>query len=171
MIQTLAFNAHLPVLLGASPFYQTPNAPIARSFKLNEGDFVKARLTALAIETDNFTRDDIYTLFVTTRILNFLKGLPVSADMSLEDLMNHPFSDPRTRIGLELLNLLTCAGRLYFSSRSRLIENKRFRAEIFRKVVSRASMIACQNGRIVKTATPALVACSRLTTGSPETTA
>ena len=39
-------------------------------------DFVKARLTALAIETDNFNRDDIYTLFVTTRILNFLKGLP-----------------------------------------------------------------------------------------------
>ena len=30
MIQTLAFNARLPVLLGASPFYQTPNAPIAR---------------------------------------------------------------------------------------------------------------------------------------------
>ena len=30
MIQTLAFNARLPVLLGASPFYRTPNAPIAR---------------------------------------------------------------------------------------------------------------------------------------------
>jgi hypothetical protein len=25
MIQTLAFNARLPVLLGASPFYQTPS--------------------------------------------------------------------------------------------------------------------------------------------------
>src|SRR5262245_36050449 len=29
MIQTLAFNARLPVLLGASPFYLTPDAPIA----------------------------------------------------------------------------------------------------------------------------------------------
>src|SRR5439155_29259 len=28
MIQTLAFNAGLPVLLGASPFYRTPNSPI-----------------------------------------------------------------------------------------------------------------------------------------------
>ena len=27
MIQTLAFNARLPVLLGASPFYQTPTRP------------------------------------------------------------------------------------------------------------------------------------------------
>jgi radical SAM superfamily enzyme YgiQ (UPF0313 family) len=30
MVQTLACNARLPVLLGASPFYQTPNSPIAR---------------------------------------------------------------------------------------------------------------------------------------------
>ncbi len=75
MIQTLAFNARLPVLLGASPFYQTPNSPIARGLELNESDFIKARLTALAIETKGFSRDDIYTLFVTTRIVNFLKGL------------------------------------------------------------------------------------------------
>ena len=30
MIQTLAFNSRLPVLLGASPFYRTPASPIAR---------------------------------------------------------------------------------------------------------------------------------------------
>ena len=75
MIQTLAFNARLPVLLGASPFYQTPNSPIARGLELTETDYIRARLTALAIETENFNRDDIYTLFVTTRILNFLKGI------------------------------------------------------------------------------------------------
>src|ERR1041385_6221091 len=74
MIQTLAFNARLPVLLGASPFYRTPNAPIARGHDLDTKDFVRARLTALGIENANFTRDDIYTLFVITRIINFLKG-------------------------------------------------------------------------------------------------
>ncbi|HEX9788061.1 MAG TPA: B12-binding domain-containing radical SAM protein, partial [Candidatus Binatia bacterium] len=149
MVQTLAFNARLPVLLGASPFYRTPNSPIARSLELNEGDFVKARLTALAIETDNFTRDDIYTLFVTTRILNFLKGLPVSADVSLEELMNHPFSDPRARIGLELLSLTARTGRLYFATRAELVENKHFRADLFQKVMSSAATVACQNGRII----------------------
>jgi hypothetical protein len=45
----LAFNARLPVLLGASPFYRTPNSPIARGLELDESDFIKARLTALAI--------------------------------------------------------------------------------------------------------------------------
>jgi len=78
MIQTIAFNARLPVLLGASPFYRMPAAPIARGLILTEQDYVKARLTALAIETVNFSRDDIYTLFVTTRIINFLKGLPLT---------------------------------------------------------------------------------------------
>ena len=83
MIQTLAFNARLPVLLGASPFYRTPNAPITRGLAFTETDFVKARLTALAIEAENFNRADIYTLFVTTRIVNFLKGLPLNDSISL----------------------------------------------------------------------------------------
>src|SRR4030095_4999864 len=102
MIQTLAFNARLPVLLGASPFYRTPNAPIACGIDLNEDDFVKARLTALAIETDNFSRDDIYTLFVTTRIINFFKGLSTTESVSLLDLMTPPWPDSRTRTGFEL---------------------------------------------------------------------
>ena len=50
MIQTLAFNARLPVLLGASPFYRTPNSPIARGLALTEADFIRARLTALAVK-------------------------------------------------------------------------------------------------------------------------
>ena len=74
MIQTLAFNARLPVLLGASPFYQTPNAPIARHLDFSDDDYLRSRLTAMAVETDSFDREDIYTLFITTRIVNFLKG-------------------------------------------------------------------------------------------------
>jgi hypothetical protein len=149
MIQTLAFNARLPVLLGASPFYRTPNSPIARGLELNEADFVKARLTALAIETEHFTRDDIYTLFVTTRILNFLKGLPVDADIALGELLDYPLSEPRSRVGLELLSLMSRTGRWYFSTRSEWVENRHFRAELFRKVMSSAATVACQNGRII----------------------
>ena len=118
MIQTLAFNARLPVLLGASPFYQTPNSPIARGLELTESDFIKARLTALAIETDNFKRDDIYTLFVTTRIVNFLKGLPDRRSNGLPDLMNRRWFDPRTRIGFDLLKQLSETGRLMFLDRA-----------------------------------------------------
>jgi radical SAM superfamily enzyme YgiQ (UPF0313 family) len=149
MIQTLAFNARLPVLLGASPFYRTPNSPIARGLELNESDFVKARLTALAIETGYFSRDDVYTLFVTTRILDFLKGLPLGTDMSLADLLNYPFSDRRTRIGLAALRLLARTGRLYFSTRSTWVENRHFRREVFQEVLAGAATVACQNGCII----------------------
>ncbi len=99
MVQTLAFNARLPVLLGASPFYMTPDAPIARGLNLTESDYVKARLTAMAIETDHFSRQDLYTLFITTRIINFLKGLPLPVSTDLSQLLE---SIPRHSNGYDL---------------------------------------------------------------------
>ncbi|HSK30164.1 MAG TPA: radical SAM protein, partial [Candidatus Limnocylindria bacterium] len=149
MIQTLSFNSRLPVLLGASPFYQTPDAPIARGLKLSERDYVKARLTALAIETESFTRDDIYTLFVTTRILNFLKGLPLSCSTTLTDLMARFWPDGRTRIGFELLKLLARTDRLNARTNSNFVPNDRFRAELFWRVLSSIETITCQNGHTI----------------------
>jgi radical SAM superfamily enzyme YgiQ (UPF0313 family) len=146
MIQTLAFNARLPVLLGASPFYRTPNSPIARGMTLTEKDYVKARLTALAIETDNFSRDDIYTLLVTTRIINFLKGLSVTGSISLLDLMTHPWSDSRTRIGFDLMHQLITTGCLYFRTTAGPLENKKFNALLFRRVLNQAGEVSAQNG-------------------------
>jgi hypothetical protein len=152
MIQTLAFNARLPVLLGASPFYQTPSAPIARGLELNETDFVKARLTALAIETDNFCRDDIYTLFVTTRIVNFLKGLSLDAPTSLLEIISQPCADPRTQVGFDLLRQLSQTGRLFFSTARGLVENRKFRADLFARVFGEIGAIRCQNGATISVA-------------------
>jgi hypothetical protein len=149
MIQTLAFNARLPVLLGASPFYQTPNAPIARSLDLTETDYVRARLTAMAIETDGFCRDEIYTLFVTTRIVNFLKGLPLSSSIDLQTLLNQQSPTSRIEIGFELLREFAESGRMYFWTRGGLVENKRFRPELFRRVLARAGSVTCQNGKSI----------------------
>jgi hypothetical protein len=147
MIQTLAFNARLPVLLGASPFYQTPNAPIARGLELTEKDYVKARLTALAIETDQFSRDDIYTLFVTTRIINFLKGLPITGDASLEELMDQSWSDPRTNIGFELLRKLLWTGCLDAWTKSGRIEKPHFDSGLLRRVLIQVEEVAAQTGK------------------------
>ena len=149
MIQTLAFNAQLPVLLGASPFYRTPDAPIARGLEFTETDYVRARLTAMAIETKGFCRDEIYTLFVTTRIVNFLKGLPLQTSMDFETLMKQRSFIPRIEIGFELLREFTESGRMYFWTKHGLIENKRFRTELFRRVLSQAQIITCQNGRSI----------------------
>ncbi len=150
MMQTLAFNARLLVLLGASPFYRTPNAPIARGLELTEKDYVKARLTALAIETNNFCRDDIYTLFVTTRIVNFLKGLALGESIRLTELIMHRWQDQRTRIGFALLERLIDSGRLYFSTRQGLVENRKFRTDLFARVLSLIGAISCQDsGQVV----------------------
>ena len=147
MIQTLAFNARLPVLLGASPFYLTPASPMARGRDFVEEDFVKARLTAMAIETDAFRREDLYTLLVTTRIINFLKGLPLSASADLDALLHLAWSHPRTRIGIALLKLLRKNHRLYFWTRRGLRQNEKFKPEIFFRVMRQAGVIGCQNGQ------------------------
>jgi radical SAM superfamily enzyme YgiQ (UPF0313 family) len=152
MIQTLAFNARLPVLLGASPFYRIPNSPIARGMELTESDFIKARLTALAIETGHFTRDEIYTLFVATRIVNFLKGLPITESADLDELMRRNWKDPRTEIGFELLKQFETSGYLHFATRAGVIENQRFNSDIFLSVLTQTKGIVCQSGAVVDVA-------------------
>jgi radical SAM superfamily enzyme YgiQ (UPF0313 family) len=146
MIQTLAFNARLPVLLGASPFYRTPDAPIARGVDLTEDDYLRARLTAMATEGNDFVREDIYTLFVATRIINFLKGLPVGRSVDLMDLLNQPWRDQRIEIGFELIRSLVETGQLSFWTRTGLIENRKFNTDLFARVLSRSAEIASQNG-------------------------
>jgi radical SAM superfamily enzyme YgiQ (UPF0313 family) len=151
MIQTLAFNAGLPVLLGASPFYRTPNSPIARGLQLNEMDFVKARLTALAIETDQFTRDDIYTLFVTTRIINFVKGLKLHDSTDLHAIAEQSLESQKSRVGLSLLKQLLATGRLFQWTTRGLVENNKFSRDIFFRVLAEAQFIAGQNGHTIRT--------------------
>ncbi len=93
MWRTLRVLARVRSLAGASPFYFTPGSPVHRREKdrpdlrlesqnVPGGDaFVSARLTALDLETADFNRDDVYTLFRLTRLVNFVKenldeGLP-----------------------------------------------------------------------------------------------
>lgn len=161
MIQTLAFNARLPVLLGASPFYRVPDAPIARGLDLTEDDYLRARLTAMAIETEEFRRDDIYTLFVATRIINFLKGLPLSASACLTDLLRRSWHDSRARIGFELLERLADNQRLYFWTKKGLVENEKFKSDLFLRVLLEAGEIACQNGKKIAVGDFARSAASR----------
>ena len=147
MIQTLAFNARLPVLLGASPFYRTPASPIARGLDLTEEDYIKARLTAMAVETNEFRREDIYTMFIATRIINFLKGLRLSTSTGMDALLDCSWSDDQTRIGFELLRLLRETNRLFFWTKKGLRENTKFKSEIFFRVLQQTGVIGGQKGQ------------------------
>jgi radical SAM superfamily enzyme YgiQ (UPF0313 family) len=146
MIQTLAVNAQLPVLLGASPFYRTPSAPIARGLELNESDFLRARLTALGVEHHDFSRDDIYSLFVITRVINFLKGLPIQSTTNLSTVMETCSQESSAFIGLSLLKQLLSTGVLCFWTKKGLVVNRKFQRRLFLKIFSDLKFVTCQNG-------------------------
>ena len=87
---TLKTLASTRCLVGASPFYFTPGSPIherekdsprLRLASRDRDPLFSARLTALDVETEDFRRDDVYTCFRMTRLVNHVKegidrGLP-----------------------------------------------------------------------------------------------
>ena len=147
MVQTLACNARLPVLLGASPFYRSPKAPLSQGLHFSKKDYIRARLSALAVETDSFSREDIYTLFASTRIINFLKGLSLPESSNLNELLHHTWTEERLRIGMELLKDLIYGGALYFWTSQGKVVNKKFRTDLFLNLIREAGFITCQNGK------------------------
>lgn len=152
MIQTLTFSARLPVLLGASMFYLTPHSPIARDFPApTESDVFKARLTAMAIETSHFSRQDIYTLFVTTRIFDFLKGLGFQGkETSLSVLLEKKESfHGRERLGIEILEKLFAERKLYAAAVDGFKELTKFKPELFFRICTEAGFIQTRSGQII----------------------
>ena len=84
MIATMALTARLSAIIGASIFYLTPGCALAAEYPpLTPGDLVRARSTAMARVNENLSRDDLYTLFITARIINFLKRIPWRRDRPL----------------------------------------------------------------------------------------
>ena len=152
MIKTLVLQTRLPVLLGASPFYLSPETPIAKQFpEMTDEDHLKSRLTAMAVETDQFEREDIYTLFVTIRIINFLKGLPVpKARIRLEEALRNAYDQgKRAAQGSELLTLLLSQGVLYAATPKGLKRLPRFKAKLFHELWGKLGVIRTLEGKII----------------------
>lgn len=83
MWETLRVLAQTQCLVGASPFYFTPGSPIERKERGNprirlasqgKDAHFSARLTSMDLECDAFDREDIYTLFRLTRVVNAVKN-------------------------------------------------------------------------------------------------
>lgn len=153
MVETLAFSAGLPVLLGASPFYLPPGAPLAEGTgAMTEERLVRCRLTALGIRD----RDAIYTLFVATRILNFLKGLPLEegAEVPLGEALEVARGQGgRQALGAELLEQLLTKGMLYAAAPRGLEPLPRFQAELFRMLWERIGRLVTQTGATIRSDT------------------
>jgi radical SAM superfamily enzyme YgiQ (UPF0313 family) len=152
MINTMALMASLPVLIGASIFYLTPGCPIAQEFpEMTESDIFKARSTAMAFETDQFRRDDLYTLFITARIINFLKGLRLpEKKVSLQEALNEAENaGHREKLGAQILQKLLNEKRLYAATKGGIELLPSFRAELFSEVWMKSKSVRTLRGAFI----------------------
>jgi radical SAM superfamily enzyme YgiQ (UPF0313 family) len=152
MVNTMALMARLPVLIGASIFYLTPGCPIAMEFPgMNEADVFKSRSTAMAVETDDFRRDDLYTLFITARIINFLKGLRLHREKTSFQEALRAASDlgSRGKLGAEILEKLLDQKRLYAWTGKGFEPLPRFKADLFMKVWTKARSVHTLHGGFI----------------------
>jgi hypothetical protein len=89
-------------------------------------------------------------LFVTTRILNFLKGLPITGSKTLGELLSQPSWEPRTQNGFTILRQFADTGILHFWTPMGLIQNKHFKSAVCARVLAKTGAVACQNGGSVE---------------------
>ncbi|MBN2090482.1 hypothetical protein JW964_12785, partial [candidate division KSB1 bacterium] len=77
MMDDIIFLAGLPVLIGPSIFYPPPGSMtfencVNRGY-ISGNDYSLYRSSAVPVETENFSRQDLITLFRLTRAINFIK--------------------------------------------------------------------------------------------------
>jgi radical SAM superfamily enzyme YgiQ (UPF0313 family) len=149
MLETLALLARLPVLAGASIFYLTPGSGLAQGLNLGEEEHVRARSTALALAPGAcFEREDLYSLLVTARIINFLKGITTEGRaVRLEEALSLAGEgDERSRLGAELLIRVLRERRLYAATGRGFAPLRRFKAELLLETLRRAGRIGALDG-------------------------
>ncbi len=77
MLDNILFLADLPVVIGPSVFYPPPGSltfeNCVKQGYISGTDFLLYRSTALPVETENFSRTDLITLFRLVRVINYLK--------------------------------------------------------------------------------------------------
>ncbi|MBN2468761.1 MAG: B12-binding domain-containing radical SAM protein [Deltaproteobacteria bacterium] len=152
MVQTLSFSARLPVLLGASPFYLCPRTPAAEFFPpLGERDIFRARLTAMGMDLPECTKEEVYTLFITTRIINFLKGIPFE---DTEIPLTTALEIARTRgtrsgTGVEIFERLVAEKQLFAATKQGFKPLPKFKVPLFFDVWSTLDRIGTQTNKTI----------------------
>jgi tRNA A37 methylthiotransferase MiaB len=155
MISTMALMARLPVIIGASVFYLTPGCALAAEFpSFTPRDLMRARSTAMAGANEHVSRDDLYSLFITARIVNFLKSIPLKSRQStLEEALDDAGgSGQRARIGVDLLHRLLGEKRLYAATRNGQRLLSRFRPKVFFRICDEAGYLRTRQGGVISLA-------------------
>lgn len=152
MVETMGLMARLPVRIGASIFYLTPGCPMASGLPdITERDMVRSRSTGMAVETDLFSRDDLYTLFITARIINYLKGLPVRGSVvSLREAL-HSAAETGKRAGTggEILSRLLEEKELFAATKEGMKPLSHFKPNLFFGVLQQSGGIRTREGALI----------------------
>ncbi|MBN1906564.1 MAG: B12-binding domain-containing radical SAM protein [Deltaproteobacteria bacterium] len=145
MIDSLELLASLPLTVGASPFYLLPGSTLAEGITFDRERMIKARLTALGGNAQ-----DIYTLFILSRIINFIKTLPVTRDMDISEVLSMP-SKGREGIGKIILEKFFRDGELCMNlSGNRYEPNKGINPYILRHLGTTIKKNVTKNGHTVR---------------------
>jgi len=150
MIGTMAFLARLPVLMGISIFYLTPGSPAALEFPGMTGDdIVKSRSTSMWIETGEFRRPDLFTLFVTARIINFIKGISLQIEeTNLTDALDGAGrADERVALGVDILTRLLKQNKFYAATGNGFKVVECFKTDLFFMLWEKMPCIITQTGK------------------------
>ncbi|NLD37583.1 MAG: B12-binding domain-containing radical SAM protein [Desulfatiglans sp.] len=145
MIGSLELLASLPLTVGASPFYLLPGSRLAEGISFDRERMIKARLTALGGNAQ-----DVYTLFILSRIINFIKTLPVTRDMDIGEVLRIP-SQGREAIGKTILERFFKNGEFHVClSGERFELNKGINPSILNHLGTTIKTIMAKSGHIIK---------------------
>ncbi len=95
MIDDIVFLAGLPVLIGPSIFYPPPGSATfencVKKGYISGIDYSHYRSSAMPVETENFSRQDLITLFRLVRMINFIKHL-IDKDVKINQKLSNYLS-------------------------------------------------------------------------------
>ncbi len=150
ILDTLRLLARLPVRLGPSPFYPLPGADLCRGRSaFSEEELTRCRLTAFSVETEDCSRAHVYTLFLTARVINFLKGLTLKTEETpLAELLDSADAGAgRESLGLRLLQVLLRERKLYAGGPRGMQPLPQFDADLFFRIWDDLGVVMTQNGQ------------------------
>ncbi len=145
MIDSLELLASLPLTIGASPFYMLPGSRLAQDITFDREKMIMARLTALGGNAK-----DIYTLFILSRIINFLKTLSLTRDMDISEVLRTP-SQGREGIGKTILERYFHDGELCMHlSGDRFELNEGINPSVLRHLGTTIKTIMTKSGHAIR---------------------
>jgi radical SAM superfamily enzyme YgiQ (UPF0313 family) len=145
MISSLELLASLPLTVGASPFYLLPGSKLGEGITFDRERMIQARLTALGGNAR-----DLYTLFILSRIINFIKSLGITKDMDIAEVLSMPCQG-REGTGKIILERYFHDGELCMHlSGNRFEPNEGVNPSILRNLGTTIKKVVTKNGHTIR---------------------